>query len=487
MSVPNKIFFGIGIQQYNSGLLPDKTIENIRLLGDTLKTDYGFQESKYLLNNAATKQSIELHLQSFKSILKPEDTLVIYFAGKGFKSEQGHNSWITALEEGGIPESDFLNCNTVKEIIQTYTAQQVLLIADVCFNTYSAGDRQAPTNNTAFWVLYPSYPENQGQHISHLGQHFTGGVWLRDIIDTLKENRHETLSAASWKRQFTTARSESEVEVSNIGKTSRDFVFERLSEEKLWQVAHDTDRNKAASSSEKIAAYAHFTKNYPRAKKARQADGRIAELEKDQKAWDIACQKNDKQAYLTYIQAAQDLEGKGCYTAEALKKLKELDIFVPQIAASTHIGATEIPPVQSSFQPPRSESVSDSKKGVNQKIALVGGVVGILLGACIGWFSGVTSSALPPLSIDIEKVNTDLDVSIMTIYPSFSPTRNDSLIAVKSDILHCKHLKELLRLRYKVSPLVKDAAALEQLKKGTEQAKSELNQFFTKYPALKLD
>ena len=72
MSVPNKIFFGIGIQQYNSGLLPDKTIENIRLLGDTLKTDYGFQESKYLLNNAATKQSIELHLQSFKSILKPE-------------------------------------------------------------------------------------------------------------------------------------------------------------------------------------------------------------------------------------------------------------------------------------------------------------------------------------------------------------------------------------------------------------------------------
>ena len=484
MSFPNKIFFCVGIQQYNSGLLPDKTIENIRLLGDTLKTDYGFQEAQYLLNKAATKHSIEVHLRDFRTRLKPEDTLVIYFAGKGYKNKTGDNSWITALEENENAEKDFLNCNTVKEIIQTYTAQQVLLIADVCFNTYSAGDRQAPTNNTAFWVLHPKYPE---QYISHLGQHFTGGVWLRDIIDTLKENRHETLSAASWKRQFTTARSESEVEVSNIGKTSRDFVFERLSEEKLWQFAHDTDKNRQASSSEKIAAYTHFTKNYPRAKEARQADGRIAELEKDQKAWDIACVRNDKQAYLTYIQAAQDLEGKGYYIGEALKKLEKLEAFAPQIPASTNIEATEIPPIRSSFQSPVSESGSDSNKGVNWKIGLVGGIVGILLGSCIGWFSGVTSSALPPLSIDVEKVNTDLDASIMTIYPSFSPTRNDSLIAVKSDILHCKHLKELLRLRYKVSPLVKDAAALEQLKKGTEQAKSELNQFFTKYPALKLD
>ena len=485
MSVPNKIFFGIGIQQYDSGSpLPPKTIENIRLLGDTLKTDYGFQEAKYLPNQAATRQSIEVHLQGFKHRLKSEDTLVIYFAGKGFISKQGDNTWITALEEGENPEKDWLHCNRVKEIIQTYTAKQVLLIADVCFDTYSAGDRQAHTNDTAFWVFYPKYPE---QHISDSGKHLTGGDWLGHIIDTLKENRHETLSAASWKRQFSTEYAKSVVEVSNIGKTSRDFVFERLSKEKLWQVAHDTDRNKAASSSEKIAAYTHFTKNYPTAKEVRQADGRIAELEKDQIAWDIACQKNDKQAYLTYIQAAQDLEGKGYYIGEALKKLEKLDALVQQIAASTHIVATETPPVQSSFQPPISQSVNDLKKGVIQKIALVS-IVGILLGGFIGWLTGSKfTNKSTPLSIDVEKVNTDLDVSIMTIYPSFSPTRNDSLIAVKSDILHCKHLKELLRLRYKVSPLVKDAAALEQLKKGTEQAKSELNQFFIRYPALKLD
>lgn len=104
-----------------------------RRYGFTLQLPTAGGGSRPLLLRDAGKQEMERTLSALRHVLRPEDSLLIYFAGHGvYEKETRKAYWLPVDAEQEEP-STWLDAETVAVAIQRLNVRHVLVVADSCF------------------------------------------------------------------------------------------------------------------------------------------------------------------------------------------------------------------------------------------------------------------------------------------------------------------------------------------------------------------
>ena len=134
-AIGNKYLLAIGIDEYDA-VSPFKPLQypskDATELAAVLKDEYGFDEKNVttVFNKDAAEKKIRNKIIELKQLLKPEDNLVVFFAGHGAaKDKNGY--WIAYDAEANIELN--LSVSVILDLL-IGCCSQVLLIVDCCFS-----------------------------------------------------------------------------------------------------------------------------------------------------------------------------------------------------------------------------------------------------------------------------------------------------------------------------------------------------------------
>lgn len=99
-------------------------------VAELLRSRYGYQTT-LVLNG--TRLEILTALNEMRETLKPEDNLLIYYAGHGEIGADGQGYWVPTDGASGNPRSWISNA-AVSDILNTIPARHVLVVADSCYS-----------------------------------------------------------------------------------------------------------------------------------------------------------------------------------------------------------------------------------------------------------------------------------------------------------------------------------------------------------------
>ena len=134
----------IGINDYKDPKIPDleTAVNDARAMADLLQERYGFKV-KLLLNRKATRRTIYKALRNMASTTKPNDSVLIYYAGHGDLDRTYNDGWwIPADAKGGDPVT-YLDNGQVQKSMRSMEARHVLLISDACYSGTLFGQARA--------------------------------------------------------------------------------------------------------------------------------------------------------------------------------------------------------------------------------------------------------------------------------------------------------------------------------------------------------
>lgn len=128
----------IGNNDYQSGGFAklQSAVNDATAVSKVLKERYGYQ-TRLLLN--ATRFDILSALNDMRENLKPEDNLLVYYAGHGDLSDDGNQGyWVPVDGQAKVPATWISNA-AVSDILETMEAKHVLVVADSCYSGALAG------------------------------------------------------------------------------------------------------------------------------------------------------------------------------------------------------------------------------------------------------------------------------------------------------------------------------------------------------------
>ncbi len=134
----------IGINDYNDPKIPDleTAVNDANAMADLLRDRYGFQ-IELLLDRKATREAIYKALRKLASSTKPDDSILIYYAGHGDLDRLTNDGWwIPADAKGGDPIT-YLDNFLIQKYIGSMQARHVLLVSDSCYSGTLFGQARA--------------------------------------------------------------------------------------------------------------------------------------------------------------------------------------------------------------------------------------------------------------------------------------------------------------------------------------------------------
>ena len=125
----------IGIDDYEDERIPDlKTaVNDARSMAGLLREKYGFRV-ELMLDQEATKAAIYNKLRSLAAATKPDDSLLIYYAGHGDLDKQYNDGWWIPVDARAGDPLTYLDNVQVQKAMRNMTARHVLLISDSCYS-----------------------------------------------------------------------------------------------------------------------------------------------------------------------------------------------------------------------------------------------------------------------------------------------------------------------------------------------------------------
>jgi formylglycine-generating enzyme required for sulfatase activity len=145
----------IAIQDYQDPKIPDleTPLNDAEAMADLLKNRYGFVVET-LLDRKATRRAIYGALRGLSAKARPEDSVLIYYAGHGDLDRQFNDGWwIPADATAGDPVT-YLDNVTVQKAMSATAARHVLLISDSCYSGTLFGQARAmpPVINDKYYL-----------------------------------------------------------------------------------------------------------------------------------------------------------------------------------------------------------------------------------------------------------------------------------------------------------------------------------------------
>ena len=125
----------IGINDYQDPKIPDlKTaVNDAQAMAEILHEKYGF-EINLLLGSQATERGIYNALRRLAASAKPNESILIYYAGHGDLDRQYNDGWWIPVDaKAGIPIT-YLDNIQVQKAMRNMKARHVLLISDSCYS-----------------------------------------------------------------------------------------------------------------------------------------------------------------------------------------------------------------------------------------------------------------------------------------------------------------------------------------------------------------
>lgn len=105
-------------------------VNDANAVADLLRSRYGYQATVVL--NAGRLEMLTA-LNEMRETLKPEDNLLIYYAGHGEIDGEGQGYWVPTDGVPGNPKS-WISNRAVSDILDTLAARHVLVVADSCYS-----------------------------------------------------------------------------------------------------------------------------------------------------------------------------------------------------------------------------------------------------------------------------------------------------------------------------------------------------------------
>lgn len=134
---PGGKFYGliIGVSKYNEPKLrlenPEKDAIQVR---NIFVKRYSFTDSTTFLLLNPTRQKIIAELYRLRKIIKPNDNLLIFYAGHGYWDNDAKQGYWWAKDAATDDPSTWLSNSDLREQIRSINSAHTLLISDACFS-----------------------------------------------------------------------------------------------------------------------------------------------------------------------------------------------------------------------------------------------------------------------------------------------------------------------------------------------------------------
>ena len=334
----------IGIDNYLQWPKLKTAVNDAKNVRDVLLTRYHFDKERLieLYDAEATRSNILTHLRSLAEKVKPEDSLLIFYAGHGqLDNITKEGSWVP-VESGTKDPSAWISNHDIKNYlnIDAIKAKHILLVSDSCFaGDFFRGIRGNPPVVTDA-VIKKAYERSSRQALTSGGLEpvsdtgFGGNsVFSHFFVKVLKENNKPFLIPSDLYPIVKSGVAQNAEQLPqlgtlyNVGGQDGEFVFflkqaDRLQDLSVGQKARQQELERLKSL-ETVAAKAKEKEQAEIAKKERELadlDTQIATMKS--KLGTSAAGPNDSlQAMLTIVEK-KETEAK---KLEELKKQREAE------------------------------------------------------------------------------------------------------------------------------------------------------------------
>ena len=126
----------IGIDDYKDRNIPDlKTpVKDVKAVSEVLTDRYGFKNFRLILNQEATRERIISELRSLIEKSRPEDSVLVYYAGHGDQDKLTRGGWwIPSDAKAGNPAT-YIDNSLIQRIVAAMKTRHVLVISDSCYS-----------------------------------------------------------------------------------------------------------------------------------------------------------------------------------------------------------------------------------------------------------------------------------------------------------------------------------------------------------------
>jgi hypothetical protein len=125
----------IGVSDYVDNRLDlEKPARDAQQLKTVLLQNYTFSDSTILTLINPTRQNIIVALFNLRKVIKPQDNLLIFYAGHGYWDEEARQGYWWARDATANDPSNWLSNSDVREQVRSIKSKHTLLISDACFS-----------------------------------------------------------------------------------------------------------------------------------------------------------------------------------------------------------------------------------------------------------------------------------------------------------------------------------------------------------------
>lgn len=139
----------VGIDRYQHWPPLNNAVNDARAVVQLLSREYGFDPARIisLYDGQATEENLFKEFLHLKDRLKPNDSLLIYYAGHGVLDEFDTASWIPVNARQNAL-SDYIATDRINRIMGKLPARHIFLVADACYSgsLFSSRGVTAATN-----------------------------------------------------------------------------------------------------------------------------------------------------------------------------------------------------------------------------------------------------------------------------------------------------------------------------------------------------
>ncbi len=192
----------VGINNYKDPGIPDldTPVNDVNEMEILLKNKYGFKVT-ILINQSASKKGIYDALRTLVSKAKPEDSVLIYFAGHGDYDRLTDGGWWIPWDAGQGDSFSYLDNVLTQKLIAGMKARHVLLISDSCYSGTLFGKARAlpPVITDKYYLELFNEKSRWGMtsgNFTPVSDSGTGGhsIFAYQLLKALKKNSKPYLS-----------------------------------------------------------------------------------------------------------------------------------------------------------------------------------------------------------------------------------------------------------------------------------------------------
>lgn len=224
----------IAVEKYNDPAINDldEPINDARRFFNLINTQYSFEKENIRFLKNPTKADIIGTLHQMRSLVTPEDNLLIYYAGHGYWDEEMTTGYWLPKDASRDNPVNWLPNTDLTNYLNVLNTKHTLLIADACFSGGIFKSRAAFNNVMAIEKLY-KLTSRKAITSGTLKEVPDKSVFIEYLIKRLDENNRKYLSSEQLYSSLREAVMNNSPNIpqygtiQNVGDEGGDFVFIR--------------------------------------------------------------------------------------------------------------------------------------------------------------------------------------------------------------------------------------------------------------------